>query len=185
MRRFNGQGDKQRRINNAARWHWPYFVPFNLCWYFDAQCPCYSLAHRRLPHSLFKAWKKETLGVWQRLHHRHPNDINENGVGGFGQAGRGLCRNAYFHSHECNVNAKCLLDNWGWQLSGCVGGELWEALTGDWGKAAQQPLLHGTAGMITGWQPRSSLTQMSDSTFGFWEKISAVNDLWRAKLMHL
>ena len=26
-------------INNAARWHWPYFAPFNLRWYFDARCP--------------------------------------------------------------------------------------------------------------------------------------------------
>lgn len=48
MHRFNGQGDKQWRINNAAQWHWPYFVPFNLHWYFDAQCPCHSLAHRRI-----------------------------------------------------------------------------------------------------------------------------------------
>lgn len=52
------------------QWHWPYFVPFNLHWYFDARCPHYSLAHRRFSHSLFKARKKkETLPVWQRLHH--------------------------------------------------------------------------------------------------------------------
>lgn len=70
MHRFNGQGDKQWGINNAVQWHWPYFVPFNLHWYFDARCPHYSLAHRRFSHSLFKAWKKkETLPVWQRLHH--------------------------------------------------------------------------------------------------------------------
>lgn len=70
VHRFNGQGDKQWGINNAVQWHWPYFVPFNLHWYFDAQCPCYSLAHSRFSHSLFKAWKKkETLPVWQRLHH--------------------------------------------------------------------------------------------------------------------
>lgn len=80
MHRFNGQGDKQWGINNAVRWHWPYFVPFNLRWYFDAQCPRHSLAHRRFSRSLFKGWKKRDTSCLTEITSlpKPPKDINEN-----------------------------------------------------------------------------------------------------------
>lgn len=139
MHGFNGQGDKQWGINNAARWHWPYFVPFNLHWYFDAQCPRYSLAHRRFSRSLFKAWEKKEIDTSclteMTLLPKPSGDINENSgatycIFFFRQTVWKCISSFFFSFYHNNENAKCLFDNWCWQLSACLEGELWEALTG-------------------------------------------------------
>lgn len=161
VHRFNGQGDKQWRINNAAQWHWPYFVPFNLRWYFDAQCPCYSLAHRRIffPHSLFKACflknerkkKKqkgrviETLPGWCRWHYC------QNSMWGYQWKIWGLilyfpppfkedCENAYGRfSETMGMLSVCLTTGTGsWAHASEVNSErLWRGIK----KAEQQPPL--------------------------------------------
>lgn len=75
-----------------------------------------------------------------------PKDINENAGATYCFFWR-LCGNIYLHFYRNNVNAKCLFDNWCWQLSRCLEGELWEVWQGI-KKAVQQPLLHCTIGMI-------------------------------------
>lgn len=79
--RFNGQGDKQWPINNAVRWHWPYFMPFNLGWYFDAQCPA-TPEHTGGFHALFKDGGGENTSCLTEVTSlpKPPKDINKNTV---------------------------------------------------------------------------------------------------------
>lgn len=131
-------------------------MPFNLHWYFDAQCPCYSLAHRRFSHSLFKGWKKRDTSCLTEITSlpKPLQDINENAGATYCFFWR-LFGNIYLHFYRNSVNAKHLFDNWCWQLSRCLEGELWEIWQGI-KKAVQQPLLHCTMGMILRSQERPS-----------------------------
>lgn len=83
--------------------------------------------------------KKKTLPVWQRLHHclNHLKTLMKMlglragvfFVFFFFFETRWKYISSFFYRN--NVNAKCRFDNWCWQLSRCLEGELWEALTGD------------------------------------------------------
>lgn len=86
--------------------------------------------------------ERKTLPVWQRLHHclNHLKTLMK-------MLGNTLCfvwlhrGNRNVHFYWKNVNAKCHFDNWCWQLSRCLEGELCNALTGHW-IGSLKPLFH-------------------------------------------